>query len=138
MPATPDELLERIAATLREQIGPNIGEPFAKTQAFMAAVILDKLAGQLRSAAADGVIADEQRRALVETLRDDDTRGTTVVLREAIAALGDDDRDANWSRLVAAVYAGREELGGEHFDHAIGLVRTALRARLDRMLAYSA
>jgi len=43
MSVTPDELLDRIATTLREQIGPTVGEPFAKTQAFMAAVILAKL-----------------------------------------------------------------------------------------------
>ncbi|MEO5901834.1 MAG: hypothetical protein ABIR68_17130 [Ilumatobacteraceae bacterium] len=138
MPATPDELLDRIAATLREQIGPNVGEPFAKTQAFMAAVILDKLAGQLRHAAADSAVADEQRRELVETLRSDDARGSAAALSEAIDALGEDGRDANWSRLVEALYTGREELGAERFERTIAQVRTALRTRLDRQLAYSA
>ena len=37
-----------MATTLRQEIGPAVDEPFAKTQAFMASVILTKLAGQLR------------------------------------------------------------------------------------------
>ena len=37
-----------MAATLRGEIGPAVDEPFAKTQAFMASVVLAKLAGQLR------------------------------------------------------------------------------------------
>ena len=44
----PDELLERIARTLKKEIGPAVEDAYPKTQAFMAAVVLQKLAGQLR------------------------------------------------------------------------------------------
>ncbi len=138
VPATPDELLDRIATTLREQVGPNVVEPFAKTQAFMAAVVLDKLAGQLRAATADGVADASQRLALVETLRDDDARGSTARISEAITALEAGGADADWSRLLEALYADRDELGHERFERALGQVRAAMRARLDRRLVWSA
>jgi hypothetical protein len=138
VPATPDELLDRLAGTLREQIGPNVVEPFAKTQAFMASVILGKLAGQMRAAAADGVADTEERRALVEALRDDDARVSTAAFSAAIDVLELDGSDASWNRLVESLYAGRAELGRERFERALGLVRVAMRARLDRMLVWSA
>ncbi len=37
---------------------------------------------------------------------------------------------------MLAVYAGRDELG-ERFDEVLATVRVALRARLDRALAYA-
>ena len=42
-----------MAEALRREVGPAVVDPFAKTQAFMAAVILQKLAGQLRTPAVD-------------------------------------------------------------------------------------
>ena len=41
-----DELLARLAATFRRDVGPQVTDPFAKTQAFMAAVVLEKLSAQ--------------------------------------------------------------------------------------------
>ena len=41
----PDELLERIVRTLKADIGPAIEEAYPKTQAFMASVVLHKIAG---------------------------------------------------------------------------------------------
>ena len=46
----PDALLERIARTLKKEIGPAVEAVSPKTQAFMASVVLQKLAGQLRLA----------------------------------------------------------------------------------------
>jgi hypothetical protein len=86
VPAPADELLERVARTLREQVGPAVEEPFAKTQAFMAAVILDKLAGQLRHRDADEQAADAGRHALVATLRE-------VLARSFSPTIGPDDQN---------------------------------------------
>ena len=65
---TPHEVLARMAATLRSEIGPAVEEPFARTQAFMAAVVLAKLAGQLAAAEADARADDRERDALVADL----------------------------------------------------------------------
>ncbi len=138
MPVPPADLLDRVAATLRTQIGPVVEEPFAKTQAFMAAVILGKLAGQLRGAEADARIADQEQRTLVAESRDDLAGTTTTHVGAALAALEHDVRDAAWSALVEAIYTDHDELGADRFDRMLGRVRAAMRARLDRMLVYSA
>lgn len=41
------ELLDRLAATLRSDIGPAIADDYARTQAFMAAVILERVGREL-------------------------------------------------------------------------------------------
>ena len=158
VPAPADELLDRVARTLREQVGPAVEEPFAKTQAFMAAVILGKLAGQLRHHDADERAADADRHALVTTLREvlarpfpptlgSGVRKTNVSansweirshVADAVEGLAVEGGDAAWNRLVVASYDAREELGDEVADELLAAVRVALRARLDRALAYSA
>jgi hypothetical protein len=132
MTASPPELLRRMAATLRTTIGPAVEEPFARTQAFMAAVVLGKLAGQLEAAAAEPPLADAERLALVTALE----RRLPPGPAEALDALGVDGSDGAWSRLVSALYAGRGELGDD-FEPVLRTVREALRTRLDRTLAYA-
>ena len=136
MTATAPEVLRRMAATMREQIAPAVDEPFARTQAFMAAVVLTKLAGQLAAADADARSADRERDALVTELA---TRlpAPPAALGAALHELRDDGSDRAWNQLVLAVYAGRDELG-DRFDDVLTTVRVALRARLDRALVYSA
>ena len=135
MTATAPEVLRRMATTLREQIGPAVEEPFARTQAFMAAVILTKLAGQLAAAESDARAADRERDALVTELA---TRlpAPPAALGAALHELRDDGSDPAWNRLVLAVYAGRDDLG-DRFDDVLATVRIALRARLDRALVYA-
>jgi hypothetical protein len=120
-----------MATTLRERIGPAVDDPFARTQAFMAAVVLEKVAGQLAVSAADAVVADAERLALVESLH-----GRCVALDPTLDALCADGSDRAWSGLVAAVHGVRDELAAD-FDEVLGEVRRALRARLDRALVYS-
>ncbi len=135
MTATAPEVLRRMAATMREQIAPAVDEPFARTQAFMAAVVLGKLAGQLAAADADARVDDQERDALVTALA---TRlsAPPAELGTALDELRDDGSDPAWNRLVLAVYAGRDALGDD-FDDVLATVRAALRARLDRALAYA-
>jgi hypothetical protein len=125
----PDDLLERIAGTLRHDVGPAVEEPFAKTQAFMMSVILEKLARQLRLAEAH---AEADRAELAELVRDLEAHPS---LPPRVAADVRDGKDL--SDLVAALYAAREELGAESFDALLGRVRRTLRARLDRQLEYA-
>ena len=131
------ELLKRMADTLRNEIGPAVTEPFAKTQAFMASVILTKLAAQLETAEADAAIEADELRAVREELQrmlGPDARDELVVAVDGLDGLGG---DAAWNRLVRALYAGRADLGAGRFDELLGIVRTTLRARLDRALVYA-
>ena len=138
MPLSPADLLDQMAATLRTQIGPAVEEPFAKTQAFMAAVILAKLAGQLRGAEADASAADRQRRDLIAGSLDALAGTSTTHVADALATLAHDGSDGAWSLLVEAIYSDRDELGPDPFAQILGRVRVAMRARLDRMLVYAA
>jgi hypothetical protein len=135
MTATAPEVLRRMATTMREQIAPAVDEPFARTQAFMAAVVLSKLAGQLAAAESDARGADGERDALVTELaaRLPSPPGE---LGAALAELRDDGSDAAWNRLVLAIYASRDA-PGDRFDEVLATVRVALRSRLDRALAYA-
>ncbi len=131
----PESVLDALAVTLRSQVGPAVADPFAKTQAFMAAVILEKLAGQLRAAENEDRAAPADRQAMLADL--------AVLcgappprLTRALDALTADGGDAAWCGLVEALYADRAALGPD-FDLLLGRVRVAMRGRLNRALAFS-
>jgi hypothetical protein len=131
-----DQLLAQIAAMLRADIGPSVSEPFAKTQAFMAAVILEKVAAELRATeAASATSVDDVKRVAmaIET-----EAGAAGHVRAALDRLGTDPSDAGWSALVRALYAERSTLGEERFARLLSEVRRTLRTRLDRVLVYAA
>ena len=46
------ELLKRLASTIKQQVAPQVAEEFARTQAYMSAVVLEKLGKQLALAPA--------------------------------------------------------------------------------------
>lgn len=122
-----------MAVTLRQQIGPEVGEPFAKTQAFMAAVILEKLSGQLRLADEHARADAADRAALVAEL---ESSSLPAGVAAAVAAVRTEG-DGALAGLVTALYRDRATLGAERFDALLGRVRQTLRARLDRQLAYA-
>ena len=129
-----EELLARMSGLLRHEIGPAVSEPFPKTQAFMASVVLDKVAAGLRLGAAHAEANAADRRALAEDLRAATTASDPVALRSAIEALPSPEGDAALAPLVAALYGSRAELGPDRFDALLSRVRRTLRARLDRQL----
>lgn len=129
-------MLEHIAGALRHEIGPAVGESFARTQAFMASVILDKLARQTRLAEAHARADRDDRVALAHDLREHVRSTSPPRVRAAVAGLADGD-DATLSELVGALYAARDELGTAPFDLLLTRVRKTLRARLDRQLEYA-
>ncbi len=137
----PAALLERIARTLKTDIGPAVEAAYPKTQAFMAAVVLQKLAGQLRLAD-DHATADRRdlQELAAELARELNTAtlATPPALRAAVHALDHDRDTASVSRLIEALYATRSDLGEERFHSLIGLVRARLRARIDREMVYAA
>ena len=129
-----DELLARMSGLLRHEIGPAVSDPFPKTQAFMASVVLDKVAAGLRHGAAPAQANDADRRTLADDLRVATTAADPAPLRAAIDALPTPQGDGALASLVTALYAGRAELGPERFDTLLARVRQTLRARLDRQL----
>lgn len=136
---TPDELLERLARTLKKEIGPAVGDAYPKTQAFMAAVVLQKLAGQLRLADEHAAASQRDLQALAKELDPlTVSQDTPPALRAAVHAVRQDLDTASVSGLIETLYATRSELGEERFAGLIGRVRTRLRARIDREMVYAA
>jgi hypothetical protein len=134
----PEDLLDEVARALRHEVGPAVVEPYPKTQAFMAAVVLEKLAGQLRGAAERERADLADRAALLADLEADLGPSGPAALREALAAAHRDPGAGALGGVVAALYQVRGDLGEERFERLLGRARATLRARLDRQLAYAA
>ena len=132
---SPDELLARMAGTLRHDIGPAVADEYAKTQAFMSAVVLDKLSRQL-AATSDHLLADRADR---DALFDDlatvlPEQDTPAAVRQALADAAATKADAELCRLIQLLYEARDELGPDRFDTALTRIRHALRAQIDRRM----
>lgn len=134
----PDELLERIARTLKTDIGPAVEAAYPKTQAFMAAVVLQKLAGQLRLAGEHAAANRRNVQELATELAGDLDTATPPALRTAVQTMRNALDTASVSGLIETLYATRSELGEAGFARLIGRVRVRLRARLDREMSYAA
>ena len=132
-----DELLARLAATFRRDVGPQVTDPFAKTQAFMAAVVLEKLSAQLSTAAADAEADAADLASLIADLTTACTQAP-LALATALASLAAQPSQAALAAFVQALYGGQTELGAERFERLRTRVRQTLRARLDRQLRYAA
>ena len=134
---TPSELLERLAVTFRSEVGPAIEAEYPRTQAFISAVVLQKLARQIELEAEH----DELERREREALRQDLERLLGEVaaprnVREAFTGLGPQG-DAGLCRFIETLYAEREALGTAGFDALLGRVRQAMRRSLDRRMEYA-
>jgi hypothetical protein len=133
------ELLQRIASTLKRDVGPAIEAEYPKTQAFMAAVVLQKLGRQLDL---EGVHRSADAADLSALL--DDLRGVLgggempASVTGAIQTLARTRDAAALCTLIETLYAGRAELGAARFDALLGRVRETLRASIDRRMEYAA
>ncbi len=130
------DLLLRIAQTLKEEIGPAIDAEYPKTQAFMAAVVLQKLGRQLALAPAHASAAAADMEALVVDLR--------AMSADAPAAIGDAVEDlarrrdaAALCRLVEALYVSRAAFDDRRFDALLARVRRTLGADIERRLEFA-
>ena len=135
----PDELLERIARTLKKDIGPAVEAAYPKTQAFMASVVLQKLAGQLRLADEHAATSQDDLKELAEELDQlTGSQDTPPSLQAAVKTLRQALDTTSVSHLIETLYATRSELGEERFESLMGRVRVRLRARVDREMVYAA
>ncbi len=129
---TPD-MLRKVAQSLRTEVGPAVERSYPKTQTFMAAVILERLAGQLEAppddsvAAGDGRLGDDVAAIIGEP--------APASLSAAVDRVNVELSDRTLGQLVAALYGASGDLGLERFEAALRRVRTTLRRRLDRQLA---
>jgi hypothetical protein len=133
---TEGELLLRIASTLKDDIAPAVEAEYPKTQAFMAAVVLQKLGRQLALAPGHAQANDADLDALIADLSAT-AAATPAGVRRSIEVLRQARDAAALSQLVQSLYANRAELGERRFDELLARVRVMLRAGIERRLEYA-
>lgn len=135
---SPDELLRRLAQTLKQEIAPAVGEAYPKTQAFMASVVLEKLSRQLALTDAHAAAGRADVAALTTDLATLLPAPVPVAIADALSGLAAAADKQGLNALISALYAERESLGAEVFQRTLDRVRQTLRATLDRELVYAA
>ena len=120
----PDELLARMAATVRTEIAPAVDAAYPRTQAFMASVVLEKVARAV--ALTPQHAADDERD--VRAMLDDVEALLRLDVIDAARAKPD---NAALCALVEALYAERDH---PSFEQALARVRRMLRASIDRRM----
>ncbi len=131
MTLTTGALLGRLAETLRTEIGPAIDDEYTRTQAFMAAVILERIGRQVDLAAGHaGAEADDLARLF------DDLRGSLGSASDEVVAAVDDAEAIGGvdalSGVIEAIYRWGidEPTAAEMLDR----IRTVLRRDIDRRM----
>ena len=133
---TDGDLLQRIAKILRQDIGPAVDGEYPKTQAFMAAVVLEKLGRQVALAGEHAAAETADLTSLLADLRallPDGSAPATV--RVAIDELAKTHDHAALCRVIEALYEARAALGEARFAALLGRIRVALRRSIDRRVA---
>ena len=130
------DLLQRIARILREDIGPAVEGEYPKTQAFMAAVVLEKLGRQLALEREHAAAETADLSALLADVRGLLANGDApAALRAAIGSLEERRDAAALCRVIESLYAARAALGEERFAALLGRIRQTLRRSIDRRMA---
>lgn len=131
MTVEPAELLDRLSATLRHEVGPAVEGEYPRTQAFMASVILSKLAKEvtLGPSHAEAERADvvQLHRDLVGPLTEAPPEVTSAAAQAAAAGTV-----ATLTPLIEAIYrwgVTRPDAGA-----ALTLIRQTLRRDIDRRM----
>lgn len=131
MTLEPSELLERLSETLRSEIGPAVGDEYTRTQAYMASVILARVAKQLASAAdhrdAEQADLDRLHRGL-ESLVGVAPDAVVSAARRARSAA----TIASLGPLIEAIYSWG--IDRPEAAEALTAVRAALRRDIDRRM----
>jgi hypothetical protein len=120
-------LLEEVIASLRNVIAPAIAEPYPKSQAYMAAVILEFVSRQVEERQD---ISEEKTRTLNELFQD----LSSLLTGKEPAVSSIPDQEARLCRLIEWLYSEKDRLGPEAFAAANQRVRAALRQLLDQEL----
>jgi hypothetical protein len=130
------DLLPRIAQILRREIGPAVEAEYPRTQAFMAAVVLEKLGRQLALAREHAAAETAELTTLLADLRALLADGhAPAAIRAAIDGLEQTRDAATLCRLIEALYASRAPLGEARFTALLARIRTTMRRSIDRRVA---
>ncbi len=130
------DLLSRMAGLLKREIGPAVEADYPKTQAFLSAVVLEKVSAELRLAETHAEAGAADRAALVAEL-DAGLSDAPDPVREAFRTLPDGG-DAALCAFIETLYGARNALGRERFDRLLGRVRQDLRRGIDRRMEIAA
>jgi hypothetical protein len=120
-------LLTEVISSLRNVIGPAVKDSHAKSQAYMAAVILEFVSRQLED---QGDLESVEQMALTE-LFDDLSR--IQDLAEIVERDGPDLR-SRLCHTIEALYGARGQIAPQAFEKANRRIRLALRQLLDAEL----
>lgn len=136
---TEGELLQRLSRTLKQDIGPSIDDEYPKTQAFMAAVVTEKLGRQFALAAEHEAAERVDIAALLSDLEDElSPQDGPVALSKAVAALAENPDMVGLCLLIETLYASERELGEPRFVSLLARIRITLRAQIDRRMEFAA
>lgn len=119
-------LLKEVIASLRTVIAPAVADPYPKSQAYMAAVILEFIARQVEERSGSSKEKEHVLDDLFSDLR--------LLITDNVPASKDPDQEARLCRLIEWLYTEKDHLGPEAFAAANQKVRTALRQLLDQEL----
>jgi len=119
-------LLKEVIASLRNVIAPAVADPYPKSQAYMAAVILEFIARQVEER------SDSSKEK--EHVLDDLFSDLGSLITDKVPSSKDPDQEARLCRLIEWLYTEKDRLGPEAFTAANQKVRTALRQLLDQEL----
>jgi hypothetical protein len=119
-------LLKEVIASLRNVIAPAVADPYPKSQAYMAAVILEFIARQVEER------SDSSKEK--EHVLDDLFSDLGSLIMDKVPSSKDPDQEARLCRLIEWLYTEKDRLGPEVFTAANQKVRTALRQLLDQEL----
>ena len=132
---TDGDLLQRIARILREEIGPAVDDEYPRTQAFMAAVVLQKVSRHLALAGEHAAAETADLTGLLADLRARLADGEAPAsVREALDNLTRTRDHADLCRLIEALYAVRPVLGEARFTAVLGRIRQTLRRSIERRM----
>jgi hypothetical protein len=119
-------LINEIVVSLREVIAPAIAEQYPKSQAYMAAVILEFVARQVEERSD---VEEQKHAAMMELMRD-----LARLPQVAKLVRADHLSEAGLCDLIEHLYSARATLGEETFVAANRRIRETLRALLDAEL----
>lgn len=125
------DLLARLSTTIRAEIAPEVGGEYPRTQAFMASVILDKLAKEVTLGPAHRDTERADMAALVERLAPIVADAPSDVVA-AVDAAASADAIAALGPVIAAVY--RWGPGEPAAADALAAIRPVLRRDIDRRM----
>lgn len=133
-----NSMLDRLAATLKRDIAPAIDDEYAKTQAYMASVVVGKLGRQLALAAAHRQAAEtDMQGLLVDLKRAIGNSPHAAVLAPYIESLDDQHNAAALCAFIESLYAIRNEIGTELSEKLLKRIREVLRLDIDRRMEFA-